>query len=112
MKKVTIILVLLGIVAIIISLSFPVHAAGDASVVKDGDDVLQTIDGKIYIGQGVSFNGSWITLFNIRFPVDADGEPVGAVTVPSERVTILYHKGPINIPVTQPAPKEEDFGSW
>ena len=81
------ILIIIAILLISASLVMDVYAA-DAVVVKDGDDVVQTISGKLFVGAGISINGSWITLFNVRFP-----EGGSIVTFPASQVTMVYHKG-------------------
>jgi hypothetical protein len=96
--------------------SATVQANQAATVIMEGEDVLQTVDGTIYVGQGVAINGDWITIFNVRFPVMEDNKIVGAATFPAVNVKIVYHKGKIN--AVQPAPKQqgkpdtEAFNSW
>ena len=95
MKKALI--VMIGVILIVVSLSVLANAnEGQATVVREGEDVLQTTDGKIYVGAGIAFNGDWVTIFNVRFPVLPDNTKVGAATFPAAKVTIIYHKGAIN----------------
>ena len=82
--------ILIAIFLITLSLSIPAHAS-DAVAVNDGDHVVQTIGGELFVGQGISINGSWITLFNVRYPEGGD-----IVTFPAERVAMVYHKGKPN----------------
>jgi len=83
-------------IAIIIALcliifSISIAHAGEPNVqVNNGDDVLQSTDGKLYVGQGIAIQGNWITIFNVRYPSEA-----GAATFPADKVTLVYHKGPI-----------------
>ena len=81
--------IIISICLIILSISIA-HAGGPQVQVNDGDDVIQTTDGKLYVGKGIAINGSWITVFNVRFPSAA-----GAATFPADKVTLVYHKGPI-----------------
>lgn len=87
--KTKILLFLIASLMITLSLVIPPSHAGDVQV-KDGEDVMVTISGKIYIGHGVSINGPFITLFNIRYP-----ETMGTLTIPAEQLTMVYHKGQI-----------------
>ena len=82
--------IIIAICLIICALSIPSHAGQPKVEVKDGDDVISTIDGKLYIGKGIAINGSWITVFNVRYP-----SPVGAATFPADKVSLVYHKGAI-----------------
>jgi len=86
------ILLIIAVLLISASLVMDVYAQ-DAFVVKDGHDVIQNIQGKIYVGTGVAFQGPWVTLFNIEFPKNKDGSSIGAVTFPAEQVSMVYHQG-------------------
>jgi len=81
--------IIISICLIVFSLSIA-HAGQGQVPVNDGDDVIQTTDGKLYIGMGIAINGNWITVFNVRYPSEA-----GAATFPADKVTLVYHKGPI-----------------
>lgn len=120
MKKVYLVI---GIIILIASFSIVANAQQQqGTVVMEGEDVIQTTDGKIYVGQGIAINGSWITLFHVRFPVLPDNKPVGAATFPAEKVKIVYHKGPIDMQgaTTKPAEETEiisdkdaeEFNTW
>ena len=82
--------IIIAVLMLICALSIPANAGQGKVEVKDGDDVIQTIDGKLYVGQGIAINGNWITVFNVRYP-----SVVGAATFPASNVTLVYHKGPI-----------------
>lgn len=88
------------------------YAQQSGTVIMDGEDVLQTVEGTIYVGQGVAINGNWITIFHVRFPVFGNGEKVGAATFPAEKVKIVYHKGDLNAvqkaPASPPQTKHEE----
>lgn len=88
--------ILLTIVIILVTTSTLAIANESATVVRQGEDVLQTTDGKIYVGQGLSFSGQWVTIFNVRYPVLPDGIMVGAATFHADKITIIYHKGAID----------------
>ena len=106
MKKVC---VSIAIILILLCISIPSYA-NQATVVNDGEDVIQVTDGTIYVGQGVTFNGEWITLFNVRFPALPDGGKVGAATFPSDKVKIIYHKGAIG--QQQPTSSDKAINTW
>ena len=91
-RKIRIILLIVAVLLISASLVMDVYAAGNE--VKDGEDVIQTIDGKLYIGVGVAFQGPWVSLFNVRYP--DNGFEVGVVTFPVEQVSMIYHKGKLD----------------
>ena len=93
--------ILIAIFLIVLSITLPAHAGQDGFAVKDGHDVIQTISGSIYVGTGVAFQGPWVTLFNIEFPTNKDGSSIGAVTFPSEQVTMVYHQGQMGQPTKQ-----------
>lgn len=87
--------ILIAVLLMVLSLTIDVSAAQDGFEVKDGHDVIQTIQGIIYVGTGIAFQGPWVTLFNIEFPKNKDGSSIGAVTFPSDQVTMIYHQGPM-----------------
>ena len=89
------ILIIIAVLLISASLIMDVYAAEDKAVVEDGNDVIQTISGKIYVGTGVAFQGPWVTLFHIKFPKNDDGSSIGAVTFPTNQITMIYHQGEI-----------------
>ena len=82
------IIILIGILLIVCSMGVA-HAGQDNVTVKDGDDVIQTTDGKLYIGVGLAFQGNWVTLFNVRYPESG----IGATTFHGNKITLIYHKG-------------------
>lgn len=98
-----IMVVIIAVIMIIAALTIPSHAENDAVAIHDGDDVVQALSGELYVGQGVAFNGPWVTLFNVRFPEHSQGGTVGAITFPAEKVLLLYHKGAVG-EVQNPAP--------
>lgn len=85
--RIRIILIIIAALLISASLCY----GGDAVAVRDGDDVIQTTDGKLYIGAGLNFSGEWIHLYNVRYP----DEGVGVVSFPIILVKMVYHKGPL-----------------
>lgn len=87
LSKNSMLAIIIAVLLIVLSLTIPAHA-GDSVAVKDGDDVIQTISGKLFVGKGISINGSWITLFSVRYP-----EGGSIVTFPTAQVTMVYHKG-------------------
>ena len=87
--------ILIAVFLMTLALAIPSHA-GDAVAINDGDDVIQTTEGHLFVGKGISINGSWITLFNVRYP---DGGDI--VTFPAIRVSMVYHKG-------QPNPQQDN----
>ena len=112
----------IGILIILSLLAIPLfsYAQQSGTVIMDGEDVLQTVEGTIYVGQGVAINGNWITIFHVRFPVFGNGEKVGAATFPAEKVKIVYHKGDLNAvqqapttpPEKQPEKDSEIINTW
>ncbi len=82
------IVILIGVMIILCSMGVA-HAGQDNVKVNDGDDVIQTDDGKLYIGVGLAFQGNWVTLFKVRYPESG----IGAVSFHGNQVTLIYHKG-------------------
>lgn len=58
--------------------------------VEDGEFVIITMQGHVYVGKNVSIEGPWMWMTNVRFP-----KGIGAVTFPAHQVSESYHKGPL-----------------
>jgi len=84
------------IVVFLLSVSVTSYGQDNGAVsIKNGDDVIQTVDNKVYVGKGVRFDGIWVILSNVRYPVD-QGVKIGGIAFPSERIILIYHKGDID----------------
>ena len=71
--------------------------AGEKVIVRDGEDVVETVTGQIYIGSGMAFGNSWVTLYNPRYPRTKDNRVIGAVTFPVQQILLIYHQGKVNL---------------
>jgi hypothetical protein len=89
------VLILIALLLILSSLVMDVYAA-EKIVVKDGEDVVETVNHQIYIGSGMAFGNSWVTLYNPRYP-KTPGRLIGAVTFPVQQVLVIYHQGEVNL---------------
>lgn len=90
-RKIRTILLIIAVLVFSASLVIDSYAGQDAVALRDGDDVVQTNDGQLYVGEGLNFADSWVHLYNVRYP----DEGVGAVSFPIGRVKMIYHKGPL-----------------
>jgi hypothetical protein len=58
--------------------------------VEDGEFVIITMQGHVYVGKEVNIEGPWMWMTGVRFP-----KGIGAVTFPAHQVSESFHKGPL-----------------
>ena len=95
-RKIRTILLIIAVLVFSASVVIDSYAGGQGIAIKDGEDVVVLSSGNIYVGQGISFQPGWVTLYKPRFPVPKDGRTIGVVTWPVDQVSMIYHQGGIN----------------